>query len=397
MESRESSLRVETVTDIRELARLKDAWSRLCEDMGGDVSVFASVEWYECWWRHFSAGATLNVIALWQADRLVGVAPLMVRRATIHGLPVTAVSFIENRQSLHNDFLVLPAVREQFLREMVRCLLREPARWDVVVFRNLPENSASRCTLAGILAETGRTWRQSPTWYDSPYLKPAGSWEEYLAGRSTRTRKSLRHIRNGFARAGYDVSVRNIRTWEEFLAVRDEVLAVAKQSWAEQSGDSLASPANEAFINDLAFSAAQKGWLSLWTLALNGRMIAIEFHLRAFGREHALRGHYLPEFAALSPGTYLESEILRQIFGESPTVQVYDFCGSFESYKRKWTDSFVPHCDLTLFGKRSRGRCLAFHEIIVVPLLKRMFPKDFWNCRLFGLLGISTRRMDTEG
>jgi len=388
------SMCIEILKDFRGLSRLGEAWETLCDELGDNISVFASFAWYETWWRHFSTGASLNVIAMWETGRLVGVAPLMVRRTTIHSLPATVVSFIENRQSLHNDFPVLPAVREQFLREMVRCLFREHSSWDVIVFRNLPCNSVNLEVLTGILAETGRTWRQSRTWYDSPYLDPSGSWEEYLAGRSTRTRKGLRNIQNNLARAGV-VSVRNIKTREEFLSVREEVFTVARQSWSEKAGDSLASPANEAFTNDLALRMAEKGWLSIWTLELDGKMIAIEFHLRAFGKEHALRGHYLPDFAALSPGTYLETQILRHVFEEPAKVGTYDFCGSFENYKRKWTASYVPHCDLTVFGSGIRGRCLAFHETIVVPLLKRIAPRDFWNSRLFRLCGISTNRMDT--
>ena len=374
------------------MSRIEAAWDDLCAELGESVSVFASFAWYETWWRHFSAGAALNIIAMWEADRLVGIAPLMLRKATVHGLPVTAVSFIENRQAYHNDFLVLPAVREQFLREMLHSLFREASRWDVIVLRNLPDNSANLGALSRILAESGRNWRQNLTWYDSPYLVPSGSWGEYLAGLSTRTRKSLRNIRNNMHKAG-EVAVRNIRTWEKFLAVRDDVFDVAKQSWAEKAGDSLASPGNEVFFNDLAQRAAEKGWLSLWTLELNGKMIAVEFHLRAFAKEHAMRGHYLPEFAALSPGTYLEMQILKHVFEEAEKVRIYDFCGSFESYKRKWTDSYVPHFDLSVFGDRAYGHCVAFHETIVVPSLIRAFPKGFWNSKFFKLCGINTNRM----
>ena len=50
--------------------------------------------------------------------------------------------------------------------------------------------------------------------------------------------------------------------------------------------------------------------------------------------------------------------------------------------------------DLALFGNRVRGRCLAFHETVAVPLLKRAMPENFWNSRVFKLFGISTRRME---
>jgi len=314
---------------------------------------------------------------------------------SIHNFAATALCFIGNTQSLNNDFIVLPAAREVFLRELLRCLLDRSAQWQIIVLRNLPATSANYRALVGILEEPGTKWRQNRTSIDSPYLVPSGSWEDYLASRTARTRKGLRNIQNSMHKAG-EVSVRNIRTRAEFLSVKDEVFAVARQSWAEQGGDSLASPVNEAFFYDLALGSAAKGWLSLWTLSLNGKMIAIEFHLRAYGKDHAMRGHYLPEFASLSPGTYLEMQILKNAFEKPERVMTYDFCGSFENYKRKWTDSYVPHCDLEVFGHSLRARLVIILETVLVPLLKRALPQNCWDSKIFRVCGISTKRMDLK-
>jgi len=386
-------MHLELITEAAEFPRIKEAWGRLCDELGEEACAFASYEWYETWWRHYAAGAKLNLFALWDGARLVGVAPLMLRPVTMHGLSATAVCFIENSQSLNNEFIVLPAVREFFLREVLGHLFRQGAGWQTIILKNLPGGSANCATLVQILDETGRKWRRIPTFFDSPYLIPSGSWDDYLAGRTTRTRKALRNIRNNIHKAGA-VAVRNIRSWEEFLAVKDEAFAVARQSWAEGEQDSLASAANAEFFHDLARAAAQKGWLSLWTLSLDGRIIAIEFHLKAYGKDHAMRGHYLPEFASLSPGTYLELMILKDAFEAQERVRVYDFCGSFESYKKKWTESYVPHHDVEIFGDTAYARLIAFQETVLIPLLRRALPQDFWNNRFFKLCGINTRRRE---
>ena len=388
-------MRLELLNDPAEFPGIKRAWEILCDQVNDGVTAFASYQWHKTWWQHYSAGAVLNIITMWDADRLVGIAPLMLRRATIHGIPATVVGFIENSQSLHNDFIVLPAVRELFLREVLRCLFEHSFQWEIIALKNLPGTSANYEALITILDESGKKWRQRPTLLDSPYLIPCGTWENYLAGRTSRTRKSLRHIENSMHKAG-EVSVRNIRTGEEFLSVKDEVFGVAKQSWAEKNGDSLASFTNEKFFNDLALSTASRGWLSLWILELNGKMIAIEFHLKAYGKDHAMRGHYLPEFASLSPGTYLEMQILKNTFAEAERVRTYDFCGSFEEYKRKWTDSYAPHRDVEIFGDSMHARLLAIHETRLVPLLKRALPQNFWNHKLFKMCGINTKRMELK-
>ena len=389
-------MHIELLTEIEEFSKIQEAWEALCDDLGDSVSAFASFVWYKTWWRHYSAKATLNVIVMWEADKLVGIAPLMVRKVTIHGLPSTVVCFIENNQSPHNDFIVLPAVRELFLREIVRILFEQitSTRWDAIAFNKLPATSANYRMLVKILDEAGMNWRQEQP-LDSPYLTPSGNWIEFLASRSTKTRKTLRNIQNSIHKAG-EVSVRNIRTWDEFQRVRDDVYFVAKQSWTEKIGDSLASPANEAFFNDLAQVTSAKGWLSLWTLYLNGKMIAIEFHLRAYGKEHAMRGHYLPEFASLSPGTFLEMNIIKNAFEEADRVQKYDFCGIADSYKRRWTDESVPHMAVMAFSNGIYSRFVAFHEAKTVPLLRQVFPQSFWNHKFFKICGINTNRLNIK-
>ena len=380
-------MHIELITETEDLPKLREAWETLCDALGDTVSVFSSFAWYETWWKHYAAGASLNLIAMWETGSLVGIAPLMVRKATIHGLPATVVCFIENSQSLHSDFIVLPAARETFLREVVRLLLEQSGsvRWDAVVFNNMPDTSVNYHSLTAILDETGRKWQQYPTWFDSPFLVPSGTWADYLACRSARTRKSLRNIRNNLSKAG-EVSARNIRTWEELQRVKRDVFSVAKQSWSETTGDSMATAVNEEFFNDLADTMAKKGWLSLWTLCLNGKMIAVEFHLKACGKEHAMRGHYLPEYAELSPGTFLEMEILRNTFETADKVQKYDFGGSFESYKKKWTDDSVRHRAIWVFDDSIYSRFIAFHETKTIPLLRRSFPQALWNhFKVFGI------------
>ncbi|HJV66338.1 MAG TPA: GNAT family N-acetyltransferase [Geomonas sp.] len=383
---------INVVYNPADFSALENEWEALCEELAEEITVFASFQWYWTWWRHYAGEAALHLVVMRVGGKLVGIAPLMRRRAKIHGLPATILCFIENNLSLHNELIVLPAYREEFLQELLRQLHEDAGSWDAVVFRNLPESSPNRLLLTELLEGFGNRYLQNPAWLQSPYLVPGGSWEEYLASRTLRARKSLRNIRNSVHNAG-SAEVRRIRGKEEFRAVRDDFFEVTRKSWAGNSGDPLSTADNEVFYHELADLAAEKGWLSAWTLRLDGRTIAVEFHLRAFGKEHAMRGHYLPEFASLSPGTYLEMEILRQVFEEPERPGLYDFGGAFDDYKRKWTQSGVPHVDLLVFNGRPYSRLLGFHESTAVPYLRQAFPKDFWNNRLFRLCGINTRRM----
>jgi Acetyltransferase (GNAT) domain len=129
---------------------------------------------------------------------------------------------------------------------------------------------------------------------------------------------------------------------------------------------------------------------------LNGTMIAVECHLKGYGKDHAMRGHYLPESARLSPGTFLEMQILKSTFEDANRVKKYDFGGSFDNYKRKWTDDSVPHQAIWVFGGKTYSRLIAFHEKITVPLLRRTFPEKLWHHKIFKIFGISPNRFDVS-
>ncbi len=367
----EKILRCEILEDQKDFSKLETEWNCLCEALKSNVTVFASFAWYQSWWRFYGNEAKLHIFTMWQGDKLVGLAPLMRSKASIHGLPVKMIGFMQNNQSLHNDFIVMPEWKILFLEKLIQALFEKSSRCDVLYFRNISTVSDNYSSLLEVLEAGGRSWQQNSNPIDSPYLIVDGGWANYLARRSSRTRKSLRNIKNKIRAAG-EVSVKNLRTWEEFLACKDDLFAVAQQSWTEKLGDSLGSAINRKFFESLAFSAAEKGWLSIWALYLDGKMIAVEFHLQAYGREHALRGHYHPDVASLSPGAYLEMTILEHVFEADEGIQVYDFCGSFDRYKQKWTDSFVPHCDLYVFNEQMYSKCVKFHEFKTVPSLRRV-------------------------
>ena len=348
---------------------LEKEWDKLCAVLENHISVFADFMWYKNWWRFYGIGAKLHLFTMRQDNKLVGIAPLMWKKISLHGLPVRRIGFMENNQSLHNDFIVLPEYRDLFLQKLIQTLFEQSNQWDVLYFRNFSLKSKNYTSLAKILNQGGRTWKLRTTPIDSPYLIPAGSWQTYLAGRSAKTRKNLRNVQNKISKAG-NVTIRRITTREEFLACKEKLFEVAQQSWTGGVGDSLGSLNNKDFFESLALNAAEKGWLVIWVLFLDNKMIAVEFHLKAYGKEHALRGHYLPEFAPLSPGTFLEMSILQRIFEGPERVQLYDFCGSFEGYKKKWTDTYVSHGDIYTYKDQLYSKLIRFHEAAVEPRIK---------------------------
>jgi hypothetical protein len=88
--------------------------------------------------------------------------------------------------------------------------------------------------------------------------------------------------------------------------------------------------------------------------------------------------------------------IIKNAFEEADRVQKYDFCGIADCYKRRWTVDSVPHMAIAVFSDGIYSRFVAFHEAITVPLLRRIFPKDFWSHKFFKICGINTNRLNVK-
>lgn len=362
------SMSIEQIQQEERFLSLRPEWDALLIGLGDAASIFMSHGWYDCWWRHFSSGAPLNLITVRRRGELVGVAPLRLRRTLLHGLPVRCLDFPENWNSLHNDLLIGNDCREEVLEALVRFLDDNRSRWDVVSLRNIPEESENCVALVGLLERTKKPVLLRPS-IASPFIEIDRDWDAFLAGRSSRVRKTLRNIQNTLQRAG-SIEVVEITTWDGFLQVRQEVRQVARNSWTDELGDSLASPTNTGFFDDLARTMAQLGRLSLWLLRLEGRGIAFEFHLRGCGKQHAMRASFDKEFGHLSPGAYLEMQILRNVFERQDRVRRFDFGGNSDPYKKRWSDQARPLVTLQLFNECVYSRLCALHESRVVPLAR---------------------------
>lgn len=364
-----SAIEIEVVSDHGRFLELKPEWDLLLARSGEGASVFLSHYWLDCWWRHYAGDAELHLLVLRREGRPLAIAPLMRRRFSLYGLPVRCLCFPENGNTLHNDLLVAEAERGECLAEIFSYLERNRREWDLVHLYRMPGDSANLAAALKLLVNGGLKHHLRSV-YASPYLEVSGGWQAFHAGRSVRVRKTLRNVRNSLERAARPEVVR-VASWEGFLEHREAIRQVASRSWTHAQGDSLATPANRAFFEDLAREAAREGGLRVWLLFLDGRPAAFEFHLRGFGKEHALRASFDEDFAGLSPGAFLEMELLREIYDEPQGVARFDFGGSVDPYKKRWSDQARELVQLQLFNAEPYSRLCSFYAMSLIPLLRQ--------------------------
>ena len=355
-------MRIQVCASAEQLAQLRDPWNALLAQ-APENTPFLTHEWITAWWRAFGSGLSMYVITAWQDDELVAVAPLAYTKQQMLGARRSVVTFMANEYSNRANFIVRHPPRAA-LEAILDHLLTSAPRWDVLQIEPVDEESPVTQAFLGLLADRSQAFGIEDS-LRSPYLRLPPTWAGLKEGLSPAFRKTLDRKLRKAKQLGASLRVR-------FLTDRDlsEAFDIATQSWQHAAGTSIASTAClHQFYSEVA---AARNWLQLAILELDGKPISFEYNL-LYGRVlYNLKLGYRPQFAALSPGLVLQAAVLEHAVEDG--LHQYDFMGTDEDYKRRWTQTIRIHRRLVLFNHQLVLRVAHLVRWRVKPFLKAHFP-----------------------
>jgi CelD/BcsL family acetyltransferase involved in cellulose biosynthesis len=357
---------VEAITTRDAIGALAKEWEVLLAS-AGEQSPFVTPDWIDCCLDHAPARPP-HVLVARSDGTVTGIAPLWLGAKDFRGISVRTLSFIASSETPETDLIVNPEAREATIRAFVRYFYEgKPAIWDAVFLGQWPADSPNAKTLNHLLQASRRAHFAGVSSI-VPYVPIAGDWEAFWQSRSYLFRKSRRGILNRLKRLGeIEVLALGGDRAEEALRL---YLHVSERGWKQAEGLSAGSrPELRKFFESLTRTAGRRGWLRVWVLRIGGEAVAVEYHIEAAGRVHALRADYDEAWAAHSPGACLEYHILRQLFAEG--YREYSTGPGTDDYKRRWTEHERTNVSLTLCRKTPRGLGVWFLEGVVLPALRR--------------------------
>lgn len=359
------------ITNYKDFISLKESWNELLESSQEKDNVFLRHEWFDAWWQAFGTGKSLFIL-LYYDDRkkLVGIAPFMLFRDTYKGLPYKRLGFIEDPNAPSMNFIVKQKCEERVICGFMKFLLNtEQKQWHVAVLNKIPDSSStiSICTQFLQDNKAGFILRESQ---NSPYIPANSDWETFLKTTSAKFRKQLRNKINKLYKAGevkFDLC-RDVGSNSEHLI---DALSVSSRSWKHEEGTSMTSThQREKFFELLSNVASKNGWLRIWLLKLNGKSIAMEYHIEYEGKTHAMRGDFDESYTFLSPGSALEAQIIEQCFNNG--VLEYDFCGLPFGYKMRWTKLLHERSNLLFYNATPHSHILYWAQKYF-PIMHRKY------------------------
>src|SRR5437588_2509491 len=124
--------RLEQITDVGQLETLVPAWRELFT-ASATTNPFAHPAWLKTWAEHFVAPGALRMVAVWERDRLVALAPLYREVAGRGPLGFRRLRLLGAGQEPLTELaqiLSLPGQRRRAVRSIVEHLHAAPRDWD---------------------------------------------------------------------------------------------------------------------------------------------------------------------------------------------------------------------------------------------------------------------------
>jgi CelD/BcsL family acetyltransferase involved in cellulose biosynthesis len=341
-----ASLRVDLVTDPAEFLALEPAWRALAERCP-DATVFQTWEWNRAWWAAFGQHRQLFVVVARAGERVAGIAPLTRRRVG----PLRLLEFLGAGRSDYPNFLV--EVGAGALEALLAALRARADAWEVLWLRDLvlPEGEPER--LRAAVRSVGLDGTIRP-WDRAPYLALEGSWEGYLARRSSNFRSDLKRKRRRLEEAG-PVTIERYCDPAGVGRGLGEAAEIERRSWKQAAGSArMVEAAGRQFFQTAAAALAGAGKTDLWLLRCGEPAVAFYLNFTDPGGVRYYSGTYRSDFQAMSPGKVLMAEVIRAAFAEGPAV--FDFLRGEEAYKATWTDTSRPLFEAFIHSGRPIAR-----------------------------------------
>ncbi len=319
------------------------AWDEMAGGYG-DAGVFLETGWFEQWWSSMGQKGQLFVVVVERADRVQGIFPCWI--GPEGGLRALADDF-------HYDFLVSREYPEdtvdRFIEVLRRANLPLPA-----YFQNFAIGSVAAPLLRARLRSrgipTGAYSRPS-----APYIDLSNLTRQTLDEKlHSKLKNNIRKGRKRAEREG-DLSFAVVRRPDDLDSIITELFDVEFRSWKGQQGTAMKCvPEKDAFYRGIARWALTKEYLYIFTLRLNGQLIAFDFCIASATTMFALKTGYDQTVAGrFSAGNIMRYQLLEYL--SSAGFARYDFLGPCYPWKLEWTSQNNTATSLEVYPRTPKG------------------------------------------
>lgn len=300
---------------------MRNEWNELLRNSDSDC-LFLTWEWIATWWKHLGNGRDLAITAVRNDGRLEALAPFAVKQ-----WPFPLMEFLGSgfAGSDYLDVIIRRSADDSVIDAIADSVgkRRQACRWN---------NVLDHATVAGVAARLGASgWACGRTTINlAPYIPLTGkTWEAYLAELGSEHRynynRKLRRLERDFGMSFERADAGAI----------DLVVDLHNQRRRTLGGsDAFHTSALVEFHREFVSVAADRGWLRMYVLKLNGNAVACLYGFFYDRKFYFYQSGFDPAYERYSPGLVMMGLTIQAAMEDGACE--FDFLHGDEAYKRHW-------------------------------------------------------------
>ena len=289
--------------------------------------VFVLPVWLAVWWRSFAVDARLDLTAVREGDRVLGLSPLMVKDGTASFIGSTDVcDYLDFVVSAGSEPRFCEALLDHLAGQGILHLDLRPVRPESVALTHLSTLARERGCEVSVTQEDVTLELDLPS-----------TWDEYLATLDAKQRHEVRRKQRRMEEAG-GLEYRVATTGTAVDALMDAFLTMFSTS--RQDKAAFLTPKMESFMRSVSHEMAAAGLLTLAATELDGVPVAMILCMDYGGTVYLYNSGFDLRYGHLSPGLICKLSCIRDSIGSGK--RRFEFLKGNEAYKHRLGGREVP-------------------------------------------------------
>ncbi len=341
---------------FEDFLRSRDSWNNAVEE-SIDKNVFLTWEWLSSWWTHFGDKRQFLLSALTDNERIAAAAPLMRTEYRLFGLGLKKIEFIGAPASDYQS-LLLTERNPEHAKLLIKHICRRAADWDLLQLTDISEDFATASILESVRSPSLDLKRRIME--HCPYVALAKSQQDFRRMLGKSFRQNLSRSERSLSRI-FTVEFKIVtgqQDLEDWMAV---FFQLHQQRLSSRGMEGLFSDRKvRQFHLEVASSFAEKGWLLLAFIILNGQPAAAQYNFKYGNKMYFYLSGFDTAYSKYSVGSLLHLWLIDRCIREG--LYEYDFLRGIERYKMRWSAQVRNTLQFSATQKR------------VIPIILRQVP-----------------------
>lgn len=328
-------IQVKEINSVSEFENLKNEWNELIfKDKNS--TIFQTWSWQYIWWKYYQKRKKPFILLVYENSQIIGLAPFYIATSYL-GLPLKILSFLGTTTTDYLNFIILDGFEEKFFNALFEYLSRYHKQWDIIDLHQISEKSINLPLFSNIVEKNDFELKKIGQ-EKCLQLPLPEKWEDLLNELPKKMKWNVEYYTRRLKR-DYQVELKAI---DKMASSRKEIEKMIKvffdlhqKRWiSKKIPGSYLIPKFKLFHHEMAQSAFENNWLSLYSLSLDGEIVAVQYGFNFKNKIYFYLSGFDPDWGKFSVSTVLLRQTIIDAIEEG--IEVFDFMRGDEEYKYRW-------------------------------------------------------------